>query len=373
MRPLGKAGLALAASFATIAGCTRPAVPVEAEPAATAPPVLVESGAPVERAWPVMGTMLYVSVWDADEARAVATLREARAAVMRVDSLMSNYRDDSDVSRVNRAAGSGTWVSVSSETIEVLTAALAYARESAGAFDPTIGPVVDVWGFYRERGAMPELAALDSARALTGWHRVEIDGARVRLPRAGMRLDFGAIAKGHAVDRALQAARRAGATRLMVDLGGNIGVLGRAPDGDAWSFGLAHPRDPESPFAVMRIEGGAIATSGDYERFFMHDGVRYAHIVDPRSGWPVNGVASVSVWAPSGIESDGWSTTLFVLGREAGCAAIRGRPGIAAVWVLAPEESQPEAPLRVVVGGEASGHIELASDVIRSDCAGGGR
>lgn len=326
---------------------------------------------PVERVWPVMGTLLRVVVWQpGGEAAAAPVLRAVRGAVVRVDSLMSNYRDDSDVSRVGAAAGSGRWTTVSAETLEVLEAALEYARWSDGAFDPTVGPVVDVWGFYRESGAMPPAAALDSARALVGWRDVEVDveRRRVRLPRAGMRLDFGAIAKGYAVDLALEAAVGAGAERSMVDLGGNIGVVGDAPAGGAWPLGLRHPRE-ERAFAVVDVEAGAIATSGDYERFFMHEGIRYAHIIDPRAGWPVRGVASVSVLAPSGVASDVLSTTLFVMGPERGCAALASMPGVAAVWVLAPEPGEEAALLRAVVGGALAGRVEAAADVAVEVCA----
>lgn len=317
-----------------------------------------------------MGTMLHVAVWEADDAVATASLRAARDAVTRLDSLLSNYRADSDVTRVNGAAGSGEWVHVAEETADMVALSLEFARETSGAFDPTVGPVVDTWGFYRETGAIPPPAALDSARALIGWQRVEVarDPARVRLPAAGMRLDFGAIGKGYAVDAALAAARAAGARRVMVDLGGNIGVTGGGPDG-AWPIGLRHPRYPELPFAVVDLqEGDAVATSGDYERFFVHDGVRYAHIIDPRTGWPVQEIASVSALAPNGTISDVLSTTLFVVGVERGCALIADLPGVAAVWVLAPGVGETDTPLRAVVGGPAAHRIEVGSGLVVSTC-----
>lgn len=342
--------------------------------AAARPPAAVEAplppDTPVERAWPVMGTMLRAAVWDPAGEGSARVLREVRAAVTRVDSLMSNYRDDSEVSRINRAAGSGRWTRVSAETLEVLELAMHHGRSSGGAFDPTVGPVVDVWGFYRETGALPPGAALDSARALVGWRHIEVDrGARrVRLPRAGMRLDLGAIAKGYAVDLALRAASRAGAQRLLVDLGGNIGVLGSAPGGGAWPLGLRHPRE-DRPFAVVDVETGALASSGDYERYFVHDGVRYAHIIDPRSGWPVRGVASVSVLAPTGVASDALSTALFVMGPERGCAAIEGLAGVAAVWIQAPDPGAEGEPLRAVIGGELGRRIGVGADVEVTLCA----
>ncbi|HUF12854.1 MAG TPA: FAD:protein FMN transferase [Longimicrobiales bacterium] len=362
-------------ALALLVACTpTPPAPTPA-PAPAPAPARNAAPEPAERVWPVMGTMLRVVAWESDPDTAAAVLRAARAEVVRVDSLMSTYRDDSDLSRVNRAAGTGEWTHVSPETLEVLLASLEYARSSDGAFDPTVGPLVDVWGFYRESGAMPPAAALDSAGALVDWRRVEVraDVRLVRLPLAGMRLDFGAIAKGYAVDLALAAARRAGAGRAMIDLGGNIGVLGDAPAGESWPFGLRHPRHPESSFAVIAAESGVVATSGDYERYFVHDGVRYAHIVDPRTGWPVQGVASVSVLAPTGVASDALSTTLFVLGVERGCAVAAGLPGVAAVWVLAPDVDREEAPLRAVVGGPLADRVEVAANVELAVCAAAAR
>jgi thiamine biosynthesis lipoprotein len=241
-------------------------------------------------------------------------------------------------------------------------AALEYARASGGALDVTVGPVVDVWGFYRPRGALPPTAAIDSARALVGWRRVRFDpGARtVLLPRRGMRLDFGAIAKGYAVDLAVAALRRAGVERGTVDLGGNLRSFG-ASEGGAWRVGLRDPRDPEEMIAVLRLDSGAVATSGDYERYFVHEGVRYSHIIDPRTGWPARGVAGVSVVAPTGIASDALSTALFVLGPGRGCAVARAA-GVEALWVL-------DAPgRRVVVTGGLPGRLELRRPASLSRC-----
>jgi len=316
-----------------------------------------------------MGTMLRVAVWGLPEDSAAVALRAARAEVTRLDSLLSNYRADSDVSRVNEAAGSGAWIEIAPATAEALRLSLFYAARTEGAFDPTVGPLVDVWGFYREQGAMPSQSALDSARALVGWDDVEVEWypGRVRLPRPGMALDFGAIGKGLAVDWALAAARGAGARSAMVDLGGNIGVSGEAPGGGDWPLGLRHPRNPATVFALIDVpDGSSIATSGDYERYFVHEGVRYAHIVDPRSGWPVQGVASVSVLAGSGSESDGLSTSLFVLGVDRGCAFLEGRQGVAAVWVRAP--SGNDETLRVVVGGPESARIQVAEGIAVTHC-----
>lgn len=320
---------------------------------------------PVARAWPVMGTMLEVTVWEADTARAGAALAAARAAVFRVDSLMSLYRPESELSVVNGRAGTERVTVVSRETAEVLAAAIAYAGRTGGALDVTVGPVVDVWGFYRHEGRIPAPAALDSARALVGYARIEFDGGRraVRLPARGMRLDFGAVAKGYAVDLAVEALRHHGIARGTVDLGGNVRVFGPPPAGDAWSVGLRDPRAPDEVFAVVSLDSGAVATSGDYEQFFERDGVRYSHIMDPRTGRPARGVAAVSVVAPTGLASDALSTALFVLGPAAGCAVADALPGVGAVWV---EDADMPArgagdglpgPVRITPGLE--GRLEL--------------
>lgn len=345
MRP-ATLGAALAALL-PLAGCMRPRpasviapgdvaprVAPNAAPTQDRPPTPAPS--PVARVWEVMGTLLEVTVWEPDSARARAALAAARAAVLRVDTLMSVYKPESELSTVNRRAGSDTSTVVSPETAAVLEAALRCAELSGGALDVTVGPVVDAWGFYREQGAVPPAAVLDSVRALVGYRQVEYDPAtrRVRLPLRGMRLDFGAVAKGYAVDRAIEAVRAQGIGRATVDLGGNLGFLGTAPEGGDWPVGVRDPREVGSLAARLAVQGGAVATSGDYERFFEHDGVRYSHIIDPRTGWPSRGVEGVTVVAPDGITSDALSTALFVLGPERGCPVARAAR-VEALWITA--------------------------------------
>lgn len=291
--------------------------------------------APVVRAWPVMGTLLEISVWDADTARALAAMSAARAAVLRVDTLMSVYRPESELSTVNRRAGTDSVTVVSAWTAEVLDSALAIAAATGGGLDVTVGPLVDAWGFYRHQGAVPPQSVRDSIAPLVGWRQVRFDRAsrRVTLPRRGMRLDFGGVAKGFAVDRGIEALRAMGIRRAVVDLGGNFRVLGPPPVAAAWMMGLKDPRDPESVFAAVKIDGGAIGTSGDYEQFFEANGVRYSHIFDPRTRQPARGVVSVSVIAPSGILSDALSKPFYVLGPVEGCRLAARWPGVDVVWV----------------------------------------
>lgn len=302
-----------------------------------------------------MGTLLEVTVWEADSARARAALRQARAAVFQVDTLMSTYHPESELSVANRRAGTDSATVLSPPTAEVLEAALRFARWSGGALDVTAGPLVEAWGFARHVGRIPSPAALASARARVGYGLLEWNPASraLRLPRAGMRLDFGAIAKGFAVDRGVAALRAAGVERGRVDLGGNLRFFGPPPPG-GWEVGLRNPRDPEAAFALVMLDSGAVATSGDYEQFFEAGGVRYSHIFDPRTGWPARGVAGVSVLAPTALEADALSTTLFVLGPEAGCRLVAHLPGVEAVWVR-----DGGAGGRIVASGGVPGALRL--------------
>jgi thiamine biosynthesis lipoprotein len=255
--------------------------------------------------------------------------------VLRVDTLLSVSMPGSELSAVNRRAGTDSQTTVSAWTAEVLDSALAIAAAAGGGLDVTAGPLQDAWELYRRQGAIPPRSAADSIAPLVGWRQVRFDRAarRVSLPRRGMRLDLGGIARGFAVDRGSEALRAAGITRAVVDLGGTFRVLGPPPVSDAWMMGLKDPRDPASVFAAVKIDGGAIATSGDYGQFFEAGGVRRSHVVDPRTRQPARGVVSVSVIAPSGLLSDALSAAFYVMGPEEGCRLAARYLGVEAVWV----------------------------------------
>lgn len=358
-RPGRRAAAVLAVLGIVGAGCASGGARTGASPGASVR---------LDRAWPVMGTMLQATAVAADSGAARAALSAAHGEVVRVDSLMSTYRPESEVSRMNAAAGTGDWTDLSPATLEVLDAAIAWSGRTEGAFDPTIGPVVDLWGFHGGGGEVPPAARIDSVRAVTGCRRIEIERARApylgrgraRLPLPGMALDFGAIAKGYALDRAVAAMREAGAAGGMVDLGGQVSVFGAAPDGGrGWPIGIRDPRDPEAILGVVTLESGSLATSGDYERFFVHDGVRYSHVIDPRTGWPVRGVAQTTVIAPSGTDADALSTALFVLGPDEGRAVLEDvAPDATAVWVADPGE-EAVGPADVIVAGARPDRVEL--------------
>ncbi|MDE2627363.1 MAG: FAD:protein FMN transferase [Burkholderiales bacterium] len=249
-----------------------------------------------------------------------AAAREAIDEVRRIELKYSRYRDDSIVSRINAAAGHDASIEVDAETAALLDFAGELHTWSDGLFDITSGVLRQAWNFRAAR--VPEPAALDALLPLIGWQQVEwsptgAPARRIRLPRAGMELDFGGFGKEYAADRACAVLAAAGQRHGFVNLGGDIRVLGERADGSAWHFGIQHPRRTEGTIASVDMREGALASSGDYERFFEHDGRRYCHILDPRTGWPVSAWASVSVTAPACVAAGALSTIAMLKGEHA--------------------------------------------------------
>jgi FAD:protein FMN transferase len=291
----------------------------------------------MERSFPVMGTTLRMQVAAVDSATAAAALQAAHDEVVLVDNLMSSYQDNSEISVVNRRAGTDSITYVSPSTTSVLAAALKYAQDTEGAFDVSVGPLVHVWGLHDHSGRVPTSAQIDSARRLTGLTRIQFKQSErtVRLPQRGMQLDFGAIAQGFALDRAARALRAGGAESARVTLGGNVLVF-RSSVGAAWQVGVRDPRDTTLVLATLVLDSGAVSTSPSYTRSFESGGVRYSDVIDPRTGRAVQGVTSVTVVGNTGMASDAMATALFVLGAERGCT-VAARAGVAAVWLTATE------------------------------------
>lgn len=360
-----------------------PAVAALAAASLAVPPT-AEDPVVLRRGWRTMGTLLELTAVAPDSAAARRALSAGRTEVLGADSLLSSYRPDSDVSRVNAAAGTGRWTRLAPSAFRALRETLRWAERTGGAVDPTVGPLVDVWGFRDRRPDVPGPAALDSARRLVGWGMVELDRTdrRARLPRAGMRLDVGAVGKGLALERAVAAMSEAGATGGMADLGGQVSAFGRPPrpraTGDAvgeqgeggpgggWRLGIRHPRVDGALLGTLTLDAGSVATSGDAEQFFIREGVRYSHIMDARTGRPARGTAQVTVAARDGSTADALATALFVLGPEAGRRWLRRRDRLGrgeglvsvAVWVRDPGKG-PICPEDVVRVGPASDRVDL--------------
>ncbi len=255
-------------------------------------------------------------LWSDDAACAAAAAEAAIADVRRIEAKYSRYRDDSVTTRINRAAGGAAAVAIDGETAALLRYADQCHALSGGRFDITSGVLRRAWDFRRVPPRLPDAAALDAALALIGWRDVEWSERSVRLPRAGMEIDFGGIGKEYAADRAATIAAERGAPHALVNLGGDVRAAGPQADGTPWRVGVKHPREQGAVIATLALSAGAIATSGDYERYFELDGRRYCHVLDPRNGYPVAYWQSVSVIAPLCVVAGSLATIAMLLVAE---------------------------------------------------------
>lgn len=255
-----------------------------------------------------------------DERRARIAAREAVAEIRRIEAKFSRYRPDSIVSRINAAAGQSP-VPVDRETDSLLDFADTLFRQSGGLFDITSGVLRRAWDF--RRGVVPGAEELSNCCALIGWPRVQRDRGQIFLPAAGMEIDFGGFGKEYAADRAAATLRAHMVEHALVNLGGDLHALGPRglPDcaGQPWRIEIAHPRPhsdvPRQTVATLELGRGGLATSGDYERYFERDGLRYCHILKPQSGWPVRHWQSVSVISVNTV-SAGAASTIAMLKEE---------------------------------------------------------
>ena len=246
----------------------------------------------------------------------------AKALVLGLERKYSRYRDDSVLSEINRSAGDSAGVEVDAETASLLDYADTAFRHSGGLFDVTSGSLRRVWNF--ESGRVPSRAEVTEALRRVGWSRVRWARPRLVLPVPGMELDFGGFVKEYAVDCVTDLCRARGIAHGMVDLGGDLRAIGPHPDGRPWIVGIRDPRAPERPMASIPLATAGLATSGDYERCMVVDGVRYTHILDPRTGWPVSGLRSASVVAPQCLVAGTATTIAMLKGARAGARFLDG-------------------------------------------------
>lgn len=260
---------------------------------------------------------------------------------------MSTWETDSDISRFNRGA-TGEWFALPDAFRSVLACAMEIAEASDGAFDPTIGSLVGLWGFGADPRAQgdADAQALADARRSIGWRRLVFDAASGRAQQpGGVRLDLSAIAKGHAVDRVIDHLRGTGIAHALVEVGGELRGVGRKPDGSAWHVLVetgAEETDSDAEPRVLKLDDVAVATSGDRWHQYTHDGARHSHTIDPRSGVPVAARdAAVTVLARDAMHADAWATAMTVLGEDAGIA-LAERKGLAVRFLASTLEGPSE-------------------------------
>lgn len=302
---------------------------------AGAGPVAAQTPTKLVHTTTAMGTAVQVTVWADDEAAVARAAEAAFAEIRRLDVMMTTWLPDSEISRINAAAGKAA-VPVSDETLAVIERAVAQSRASKGIFDVTVGAFGGLWKFDEDMdGTLPDPAEVRRRLKLIGWKDVVVDHKRktVRLRRKGMKLTLGGIAKGYAVDRMAAVLVTAGFADFIVQAGGDMYVSGSKGDAP-WMVGIRDPRGPrEDSFAVAPVRDRSFSTSGDYERGFVKDGVRYHHILDPRDGQPARATRSVTVMAKDAFTADAWSKVFFILGPTRGLALARTLPDVDVVYV----------------------------------------
>jgi len=281
----------------------------------------------------VLGTVCTIRIIEGGSTK---TTDEIFQRLRQIEDRMSANKDGTEIAAVNSAAG-GKAVRVSEDTFFVISKAVEYAGLSGGAFDPTVGPLVKLWNIGNEGAHVPQKSDIAAALKLIDYRKVELDpkNLTVRLAAPGMKLDLGAIAKGYSADEVSKILEKYKVKSAIIDLGGNVLVYGKKKDGTAWRVGVQDPRSDRGEYiGLVTGYGMTVVTSGIYERFFIQDGTRYHHILDTKTGFPVdNGLVSVSIITESSIRADALSTTVFALGLENGMKLVKTMPDIHAVFI----------------------------------------
>jgi FAD:protein FMN transferase len=290
---------------------------------------------PMDRTEFVLGTVCSIRLLDG---ASKAALDAAFTRLFEIEATMSVNTPGTIVGNVNEAAGQQP-VKVPQDILEVTRRALYYAELTGRAFDPTIGPIVKLWNIGLDGERVPEPREIQEALPLVDAQAVQVDdnASTIYLPRPGMLLDLGGIAKGYAADEVGRILARHGVKAAVIDLGGNVKVVGRKPDGSKWRIGVQNPSDSRGAYIGIASlgEGATVVTSGIYERYFVDtDGRSYHHIFDTRTGYPVEGdLFSVTVISTSSMDADGLSTALFALGLQKGMALAESQEGVEAIFI----------------------------------------
>lgn len=314
-RSIAIAGLALA-SFASCAEVSPSPLPIV-----------------VKRTQMHMGTLVAITAVASDKSVGDRAMQAAFDEIKRLEQLLSTWRSDSELSRVNQEAGRRP-VPVSRETLELVARSLEMAQLTHGGFNIALGPAIEAWSVI-ERQRIPDERELQGLKPLVDWTRIQVnqEARTIYLLQQGMQIDVGGIGKGYAADRAVEEMKRVGARGGVVALSGDIKTFGVLPDQNRFPVGIRHPREEGALIAMIDLNDEAISTAGDYERFFERDGVRYHHILDPQTLQPARACQSVTVIAKEGTTADGLDTGIFVLGPEQGMALVERLPGVEAIII----------------------------------------
>ncbi len=256
-------------------------------------------------------------------------LEQVENEIKRIDNLLDRGNKNSEIYRINKDKSS----SISSETAEVISAALSISEETDGAFDITIAPITDLWGFYGSEFTIPSDDELQSALKGVGYEKVRLNKNYISIPQNAY-IDLGGIGKGYASDKVVNMLKRNNIDSAIISLGGNVYAIGKKPDGSLWTVGIADPDSASKAIGKVKVADKAVVTSGGYQRYFECDGITYHHIIDPQTGKSADsGLSSVTIIADSGTRADGLSTSLFVMGLEKSIELWRDSGNFDAVFV----------------------------------------
>jgi thiamine biosynthesis lipoprotein len=286
---------------------------------------------------PAMGTTFTIYLYASDADQAAEDFEAAFDEVERLEEALSNYRPSSEVSRINRFAARER-VTTDAEIFNLLRTSLEYSQRTQGAFDITVGHLMRAWGFFRGNGHYPANADIAQAKASVGWQKVHLCSAdrTVHFTTPGVELDLGAIGKGYAVDRIVTVLREQGVTSALVDAGSStLYALGAPPGESGWKVRVPRSNDHSETLSTAVLRDASLSTSGCSEKSFQLKGHTYCHIMDPRTGSPVEGVLQTTVIAADGTTTDALSTSIFVMGPSEGEKLLETISGTSAIWVVA--------------------------------------
>ncbi|MFC1650103.1 FAD:protein FMN transferase [Candidatus Latescibacterota bacterium] len=276
----------------------------------------------------LMNTNVTVKIYVKNRTKGKELFKRVFSEAKRIESIMESLEGEGELQKINKSP-SGKWFELSPELKTVIDRSFYYYEKSGGAFDPTIASVKWLWEFDKD-GRIPSEHELNEALGTVGLPKVDLKGDSLSLGNLGSKLDLGGIAKGYIVDKIIDLLMDNDVDSGLINAGGDIYTFGKKPNGDDWVIGLRHPRMNKT-IVLNYIPLPAVATSGDYERYFMHEGVRYHHILDPATGKPARGCVSVTAWAESVMDADVLATTIFVLGPERGIAMAESMDNVETV------------------------------------------
>lgn len=281
-----------------------------------------------------MGTVITQQLYYDDSQK---VFEEVKKRFKDIENSMTINTPGSLVDNLNSKSGSGSFVKLNKDIIYVLSKAKNFASLSKGSFDVSVGPLVKAWGVFTDNPRIPNKNEIDKLKSLVDYNDIKLNekSLSASLKRKNQIVDLGGIAKGYAGDEAIKIFKKHGITSAFVNLGGNVVTLGGKPDGSPWKVGIQNPRGPDGEYiAIVKVSGKTVVTSGDYERFFEKDGVRYHHIIDPTTGYPSkSGLISTTIVTSLSIDADALSTSTFVLGLEKGMALVKKMKDTEAIFI----------------------------------------